>query len=81
MCHLRIHYIKVVHSNGEIETIHDNKFYTSIIGGDQPTTARIRGAQLIRSDTATNTLRLDGLLPAAEDWHAKMCLMEVCMHI
>ena len=64
MCHLRIHYIKVVHSNGEIETIHDNKFYTYIIGGDQPTTARIRGAQLIRSDTATNTLRLDGLLPA-----------------
>lgn len=68
---------KVVHTDGEIETINDMQFHTSIIGGDQLTAARIRGARLIRSDTATSQLRIDGLLPTAEDWHAKICFMEV----
>lgn len=68
---------EVVHPNGAVETVHDKQFLTSLIGGDQLTAARIRGAKLIRSDTADSELRLHGLHPAIEDWHAKICLMEV----
>ena len=41
------------------------------------TVARIRGAQMIRGNSETSEERFEGLLPVAEDWHAKMCFLEV----
>ena len=41
------------------------------------TVARIRGAQMIRGNSETSEQRSEGLLPVAEDWHAKMCFLEV----
>ena len=55
----------------------DKKFTTLLIGGDQLTVARIRGAQLIRGNSETSEQCFAGLLPVTEDWHAKMCFLEV----
>ena len=56
-------------------TIDDQRFTTTLMGGDQLTVARARGAQLIRSNTGTNQGSFAGLLPVVEDWHTKLCLM------
>ena len=56
--------------------VDDKKFSTLLIGGDQLTVARIRGAQMIRGNSETSEHRFDGLLPVAEDWHAKVCFLE-----
>ena len=55
----------------------DKQYTMTLVGGDQLTVARIRGSQRIRGNSDTSEERLDGLLPVAEDWHAKMCFMEV----
>ena len=53
--------------------------YTKIcVGGDQLTAERARGSQRISDNSKTGAERLEGLLPVVEDWHAKMCLLEVC---
>ncbi len=48
--------------------IQDLKFITTLVGGDYLSVARTRGTQLIRSSHS-----LGGMLPVAEDWHAKVC--------
>ena len=58
-------------------TIKDKQYAMTLIGGDQLTVARMRGAQKIRGNSETSEERFDGVLPIAEDWHAKMCFMEV----
>ena len=58
-------------------TIDDQRFTTTLMGGDQLTVACARGAQLIRSNTGTNQGSFAGLLPVVEDWHTKLCLMQV----
>ena len=58
-------------------TITDKQYAMTLIGGDQLTVARKRGAQRIRGNSENSEERFDGLLPVAEDWHAKMCFMEV----
>ena len=39
------------------------------------------GVQRLRQTGATQTERLDGFLPTAETWHAKMCLMMVGLNL
>lgn len=48
-----------------------------LIGGDQLTAARARGAIRQRQNSLTAMERLEGFLPATEDWHAKVCLLTV----
>ena len=69
----------MVPSQTGLETVKlkEKKFSTTIVGGDQLTVSRIRGSQRIRGNSDTSEQRLDGLLPVSEDWHAKMCFMEV----
>lgn len=55
----------------------EEHYAVTLIGGDQLTVARARGAQRIRSNSTKSEDRLDGLLPVTEDWHAKMCLLQV----
>ena len=33
---------------------------------------------MIRCNSITSTQQINGLLPTAEDWHAKLCFLEVC---
>ena len=37
----------------------------------------MRGAQKICGNSETSEDRFDGVLPVADDWHAKLCFMEV----
>ena len=48
-----------------------------IIGGDQLTAARGRGAEKAKLHADSPVSRLDGLIPVAEDWHTKLNLLEV----
>ena len=61
----------------EVMTIEDHSFVTTLVGGDQLTTARACGALLIQEDCDLGKDRLDELLPVTEDWHAKRNLMKV----
>ena len=48
-----------------------------LIGGDQLTVARSRGAVAIRANHPTALDRLQGLFPTIEDWHCRMTLLKV----
>lgn len=46
------------------------------------TVARVRGAKRMRAGSMHGTGQLEGFIPVVEDWHAKVCLLEVCiLHI
>lgn len=49
-----------------------------LLGGDQVTVARVRGAVGIRSNHENAQHRLEGVIPVIEDWHARQVLMQVC---
>ena len=51
------------------------------VGGDQVTAARARGCQRVRSNSERGRDRLEGLQPVCEDWHAKVCLLGVCVDL
>ncbi len=55
----------------------DKQFLTTLLGGDYLSVARARGAQLIRSTSELVKHTLAGILQVAEDWHAKVCFMDV----
>ena len=55
----------------------DYKLLQILLGGDQLTVARIRGAVAIRSNHETAKDRLEGIVPVVEDWHARQVLMQV----
>lgn len=42
-----------------------------IVGGDQLTSARIRAGQKGKLNGQSPAKRLEGIVPAVEDWHAK----------
>ena len=48
-----------------------------LLGGDLLTAIRAKGAQRIRKNSEHPVGRLQGFIPVAEDWHAKVVLMEV----
>lgn len=49
----------------------------TLVGGDQLSTAHARGAIRVQDNAENSFDKLHGLLPVAEDWHAKVCFMEV----
>lgn len=44
------------------------------------TAARARGSKDIRTNSIRGKDRLDGIVPVVEDWHAKVCFLEVCTY-
>ena len=48
-----------------------------LIGGDQLTVARARGAQKAKTNAFSPSDRLEGLVPMVEDWHAKVVILSV----
>ena len=48
-----------------------------LVGGDQLTAARARGAQKAKVNALTPRSRLEGLVPMVEDWHTKVTLLTV----
>lgn len=51
-----------------------------IIYGDQLTVARIRGAATLRSSDLTQEKQLKGFIEVVSDWHARLCLVTVCVN-
>ena len=60
-------------------TLQVDEFHHILMGRDQLTVARARGAQRIRENSESASEYLQGLIPIVEDWHAKQCLMGVRM--
>ena len=63
--------------SGEIVTIPADKLHPILLRGDQLTVARARSAKKAKINSVNPPLRLDGLIPVAEDWHARLNFMEV----
>ena len=63
-------------SNDKID-LTKTSFHTLLFGGDQLTAKRARGSQMIRSNSINSSEQINGLLPIPEDWHARLCLLEV----
>ena len=70
---------KVVHVPGtdDREALQMDSIHHILLGGDQLTAERIRGAQSIRRNSTHAAGRLEGFIPVAEDWHAKVCFLQV----
>lgn len=76
----------VQHTTHEILNIDDTEdeaivvqqqVHPVLFGGDQMTVERRRNIQNVLSTSDTASARLQGIIPIAEDWHAKMCLYKV----
>jgi len=67
--------------DGCLMEVEEEMFHQILFGGDQLTAARARGSARTRCDHVSSITsrrdRLEGLLPVAEDWHAKQCLLKV----
>ena len=63
--------------NEEIIKYTEEHYAVTLLGGDQLTVARARGVQRIRRNSIKSEDKLEGLFPVVEDWHAKMCLLQV----
>lgn len=74
------HHQKEYHiaSTDETGVTDEFSFHHVLFGGDQLTCARARGSQKARTSEENDRDRLLGLVPVAEDWHTKVCLLEVC---
>ena len=64
--------------DGEVVAeIEDTNFHRILVGGDQLTVARCRGAAAARSDHRTSLECLRGVVPVSEDWHTKRIFLMV----
>ena len=70
-----------VPGSSDLETVDVELLHKTLLGGDQLTVARARGAQSQRENSVHPKGQLSGFIPVVEDWHAKLCLMEVCVEI
>ena len=58
-------------------TVKCDHFQNVLLGGDQLTLARARGAQCVRENSTDGSGRLEGLVLVCEDWHARVTLLSV----
>ena len=79
-----------VPNTSEVRSLKEITFHRLLFGGDQLTAKRARAGVRIRNNSVNNADRLEGLLPVAEDWHAKVVFLEVsvclmvvfiCLHL
>lgn len=68
-------------SNGSVIDIDNTQFFPIYFGGDQLTVARMHGIQALRDTHDTPLDRCEGVTPVIENWHARMALMKVRLHI
>ena len=66
--------------NGVEYTYDNSKLMQILFFGDQLTVARARGAATLREPQKKCLDRLEGFVPAIADWHARMCLLQVCFY-
>lgn len=72
---------QTTHETVNIDDIEDEaiviqqQVHPILFGGDQMTVERSRNIQNVLSTSDTASARLEGIVPVAEDWHAKICLL------
>lgn len=66
-----------VSGTGVSEEVPSERLHHLLIGGDQLTAERVRGAQGMRKNSTHAAGRLEGYIPISEDWHAKVCFLQV----
>ena len=64
-------------NSSEVRSLKEITFHRLLFGGDQLTAKRARAGIRIRNNSTNSADRLKGLLPVAEDWHAKVVFLEV----
>ena len=69
------------HLPGEDFVCEETFCHRILLGGDQLTVCRCRGAQLIRQHDDAAEERYAGLIPVIEDWHARLTLMRVIYYV
>ena len=67
-----------VHTNSN-NTTENGILVPRVIFGDQLTVARVRGAAVLRSFHTIVDKQLDGFIGTVSDWHARLCLVTVCI--
>ena len=70
-----------VPTTNDCEEIVSETLHHLLIGGDQLTAERVRGAKMVRQNSTHAIGRLEGFIPVSEDWHAKVCFLQVCYKI
>lgn len=79
------HYVPMVETSEDVlvpslniqEKIKKARSFPIILHGDYLTAARARGAQKSVVNSESPSGRLEGLVPAAADWHTKLKLLSV----
>lgn len=74
-CTSKLHYTHP--DSADREVVNVKQFNHVLVGGDQLTVARIRSAHAIRKNSNSTEHRLEGIVPFVQDWHAKLCFMQV----
>lgn len=67
----------VVPSLNESVEVHKARSFPIILHGDYLTACRGRGAKKVKINADSPSHRLEGLVPAAADWHTKLKLLGV----
>ena len=74
---LHVHgFVPMRQCSGEASTVEQTELLNILLGGDQLTAARARGAKRVMMNGLTKQKRLKGTYPVVEDWHAKMNLLD-----
>ena len=68
-------YVKTLNLEPYTQTVYE--LVTTLVCGDQLTTAHGRQCIKVKENSENNLDKLCGLLPVIEDWHAKVCCVEV----
>lgn len=68
-------------STGECVSVHNTRYHRILFGGDQLTCQRARGVQKAMKNADMPKLKCEGMLPVAEDWHTKLCLIGVSLYV
>ena len=71
------HTVVKVPNTEKHEVMVTERLHHLLIGGDQLTAERVRGAQSMRQNSTHAMGRLEGYIPVSEDWHAKVCFLQV----
>ena len=71
------HYQDEYVDGDEVISISKTKLHPILLGGDQLTASRARGAKKAKVNSFESESRLDGLIPMAEDWHTRLNFIEV----
>lgn len=71
-------FLQNVNVDGMEYTYDGSKLMQILFFGDQLTVARARGASTLREPQKMCLNRLEGFVPTIADWHARMCLLQVC---